>query len=218
MGLFGSTDSDLSPLPGNHPSPSGERWYLERMQQAGRRYPLGDIELAFRKAWLFLYARGVGPDYIAALEAFVRATIAAYRQGLSLDRLKLELIANRKLTGNTALDANLAFDPEELGVRDLWLRLIYLTLELAGEALPGEPLASPEPSADETGVEMLVEGVIRAHRDGYTLDSFKFELAFEGRQIEDPEQAALFSQWLRIIFMCLQLRAEDNLEADDQNA
>ncbi|AGY58381.1 hypothetical protein [Gloeobacter kilaueensis] len=155
-----------------------------------------------------MYARGIGEDYLSALEAFVRAAIGAYRRGYSLERLKLELVASRKLTGNPALDANLAFSEEELGVRDLWLRLVYLALEMVGEPPPGEPLASNDPRADETGVELLVLGVIRAYRDGYTLDSFKFELLLEGRQFDDPEQAAILSQWMRIVFLCLQLREE----------
>lgn len=167
---------------------------------------LADIELAFRKAWLFLYTRGVGPDYVAALEDFVSGTIALYRRGYSLERLRLELIAQRRLTGNALVDNNLALNEEELAVRDLWLRLVYLTLEAIGESGPPEPIGEADPRTDETGVQMLVDGVARAYQAGYSLDSFKLEMALEGNQVDDPEQAAILSQWMRIIFLTLRLR------------
>ncbi len=134
----------------------------------------------------------------------MQATLTAYRAGYSLDTLKLELIAQRRLTGNEALDINLALNEEELAVRDLWLRLIYLTLEETGESGPAERTGFEHPSEDETGIQPLVSGVVRAHKDGYNIDSFKLELLYDDKQMQDPEQAALLSQWMRIVFLALE--------------
>jgi hypothetical protein len=169
---------------------------------------LVDIELAFRKAWLFLYARGVGADYLDALDKFVRAVVVAYRSSYSIDRLKLELLANRRLTGNTEVDKSLALNEEELSVRDLWLRLVYLTLEAVKEPGPETRISLENPSEDDTGVQLLVNGVIRAFNNGYTLESFKLEMILDGARVDDPQQAALLSQWMRIIFIALQVRSE----------
>jgi hypothetical protein len=187
---------------------NGEYRYHRSSCSSSRRRVLVDIELAFRKAWLFLYTRGVGADYLDALDKFVRAVVVAYRSGYSIDRLKLELLANRRLTGNTEVDKNLALNEEELSVRDLWLRLVYLTLEAVKEPGPETRISLDNPSEDDTGVQLLVNGVIRAFNNGYTLESFKLEMILDGARVEDPQQSALLSQWMRIIFMALQVHSE----------
>jgi hypothetical protein len=186
----------------------GEYSYHRSSHSSSRRRVLVDIELAFRKAWLFLYARGVGADYLDALDKFVRAVVVAYRSGYDIDRLKLELLANRRLTGNTEVDKSLALNEEELSVRDLWLRLVYLTLEAVKEPGPETRISLENPSEDDTGVQLLVNAVIRAFNNGYTLESFKLEMILDGARVDDPQQASLLSQWMRIIFIALQVRSE----------
>ncbi len=186
----------------------GEYSYHRRSSASSRSCFLVDIELAFRKAWLFLYARGVGADYLDALDKFVRSVVVAYRSGYSVDRLKLELLANRRLTGNAEVDKSLALNEEEVSVRDLWLRLVYLTLEGIGEPSSQTRISLDNPSEDDTGVQLLVNGVIRAFNNGYTLESFKLEMLFDGARVDDPQQSALLSQWMRIIFITLQVHSE----------
>lgn len=96
-----------------------------------------------------------------------------------------------------------------MAVRDLWLRLVYLTLEAVGETGPAEPIGIENAADDESGVQQLVSGVVRAYQEGYSLDSFKLEISLEDNQLDDPGQSALLSQWMRIIFMTLQLRGEN---------
>lgn len=164
------------------------------------------IELAFRKVWLYLYNRGVGPEYTHALGEFVVAAIAAYRSGYALSALKLELVDQQLVTGNPELDLTLALTDEEVEVRNLWLRLVYLTLEDVGVEGPAQKCSSDDPSQDETGIELLVAGVVRAHTQGYTLDTLKLELLLDSTppQLRDPQQTVLLSQWMRIVFICLE--------------
>jgi hypothetical protein len=57
------------------------------------------LELAFRKVWLRLYTTGADENYSLALKEFVKATIAAFDKGYSLQALILELRRHEIETG-----------------------------------------------------------------------------------------------------------------------
>ncbi|WP_287129701.1 hypothetical protein [Candidatus Cyanaurora vandensis] len=158
-----------------------------------------DLELTFRKAWLLLYAQGVGEGYINALRQFIKAAIAAYESGYSLEALNLELLADQKVTGDETLDEMLRLTEEELQIRTNWLKLVFMTLD---RARPRDPEAPP---LTDDGLDNLVNGVIDSQQRGYTLESLKLEIVLEtGGSDRTPGETAILSQWMRLVFLTLE--------------
>jgi len=159
-----------------------------------------DLELAFRKAWFLLYAQGVQAGYVAALTTFIQAASTAYRQGYTLEALNLELTADQKRTGNPQIDELILLNDDEVQIRSTWLVLVYMTLDRT------RPRNLDQPPLEREGLNDLVNGVIESHQRGYTIETLKFELMFEtsGTQ-RTPGEVAIFSQWMRIVFLTLAL-------------
>jgi len=155
-----------------------------------------ELERSFRQAWFLLYSRGVGPGYIEALRRFVQTAVRAYREEYSLAALGLEFAAHQFTTGNPELDTFVQMNEEEIQIRTLWLKLIYLTLDQKA----GKPLPEAETNPD---LFPLVTGALLAYRQGYSLESLKLEMLLEGEPRSQAE-ASILSQWLRIIFLTLE--------------
>jgi len=156
-----------------------------------------ELELAFRQSWFLLYAQGVGEGYLQSLRKFVQAAVTAYQTGYTLTTLNLELIAHQKSTGDQDLDEILRLDDQEVQIRTIWLTLIYMALDqVAGKITP--------PSGGNEELVQLVEGVILAKRQGYTLETLKLEMVLQATTTRSPEQASILSQWMRIVFMTLE--------------
>eukprot|EP00274_Cyanoptyche_gloeocystis_P001607 CAMPEP_0196663612 /NCGR_PEP_ID=MMETSP1086-20130531/53547_1 /TAXON_ID=77921 /ORGANISM="Cyanoptyche gloeocystis , Strain SAG4.97" /LENGTH=198 /DNA_ID=CAMNT_0041999501 /DNA_START=254 /DNA_END=850 /DNA_ORIENTATION=+ len=166
------------------------------------------LEMSFRKSWFYLYSSGISDGYIESLQDFLRAVIAAFLRGYSLQALQFELASNEITTGNAQLDERIRLSAEEKQVRTVWLTLAYMTLNAVGY----RPRDIPEwvrPAVDDTkGLESLVMGVMDAHRRGYSLESLKLEqtlLLRDGESALPESEAAVRSQWMRIVFLTLDL-------------
>lgn len=178
------------------------------------------LELSFRNVWIRLMTSGVGKEYSDAILAFVIATMAAYKAGYSINALKLELSANEKATvGYMGRDVSL--NEQEKQTRLIWIILVYLTLAKT-KMVTERPVPSIRSELSGTNLEELLSGLIalvdnvfEAEGKGYTLETFKMELAMQKSPGEENQltqaQANIRSQWSRIVFATLKI-LPDNLK------
>lgn len=185
----------------------------------------GALEISFRTVWIRLLTTGIGKEYDDAITAFIIATMAAYKAGYSVSALKFELSANERVTEYEGV--NLALTDDEKQTRLIWISLIYITL--ASTKMPSErPVPPIRDDLKGTSIESFASGLIalvdsirEAERKGYTLESFKMEIALSqgtaDRKTEPTEeevrraqaQANIRSQWSRIVFRTLAVLPEE---------
>lgn len=179
----------------------------------------GALEISFRTVWIRLLTSGVGKEYDDAITAFIIATMAAYKAGYSISALKFEMAANERVTEYQGV--NLALTDEEKQTRLIWISLIYITLA-STKMTTERPVPPIREDLKGTSIESFAPGLIaladsirEAERKGYTLESFKMEIALsqgsvdsKAEQSEDEirkarAQANIRSQWSRIVFRTL---------------
>eukprot|EP00802_Teleaulax_amphioxeia_P022866 Tamp_23362.p1 GENE.Tamp_23362~~Tamp_23362.p1 ORF type:complete len:291 (+),score=38.38 Tamp_23362:1-873(+) len=161
------------------------------------------LELAFRKVWLRLYTTGADENYSLALKEFVKATIAAFDKGYSLQALILELRRHEIETGDPMVDKTVRLTDQERQTREVWLVLVYLTLHRMSYN-PKKGVKPPKPD-DVLGLQALVESTCEALEAGFSLNGLKLELSLrqsgEAPVPLTPAQLSLRSQWTRIVFL-----------------
>eukprot|EP00276_Gloeochaete_wittrockiana_P001006 CAMPEP_0184673122 /NCGR_PEP_ID=MMETSP0308-20130426/86505_1 /TAXON_ID=38269 /ORGANISM="Gloeochaete witrockiana, Strain SAG 46.84" /LENGTH=166 /DNA_ID=CAMNT_0027120577 /DNA_START=332 /DNA_END=832 /DNA_ORIENTATION=- len=166
--------------------------------------------MAYRKAWFYLYAAGVGAAYEESLKEFIRATAGAFLRGYSIEALSLEISANEITSGDPELDKYISLNQDEKAIRRIWMTVIYLTLN-AVRYRPRDSKDWTRPVIQDTmSLEKLVTGVIEAKQRGYSLDALKLEqtLLLDTTGLSEVE-ASIRSQWMRIVFLALDVISED---------
>eukprot|EP00741_Cyanophora_paradoxa_P024637 tig00022080_g23788.t1 len=166
------------------------------------------LELAFRKTWFYLYSAGVGDGYTDSMKEFLRAVVVAYLRGYTIEALKLELMSNEIITGNAQLDEFIRLNEEEKEIRAIWITLVFLTLNAVRYRPRDNENWTRPVVVDPRGLEQLVLGVIESRRKGYKLDALKLEqtlLLDEGETGLSTVEASIRSQWMRIVYLTLEL-------------
>lgn len=162
------------------------------------------LEMSFRKVWLRIFLNGADAQYVAAFREFVQAAVAAYDAGYSLPALILELSRNEVETGDVSVDKTIRLTDQERQTREIWLVLVYLSLDRLGYMGRGGDNAPPAPQ-DDLGLQQLVESTCDALEAGFSLEGLKLELSLrqsgEVPVALNPAQLSLRSQWTRIVFL-----------------
>ena len=158
-----------------------------------------NLEMSFRYVWLRLFTTGADQNYVIALKDFVKNAVSAYDAGYSLPALILELSRNEIETGDPNVDKTVRLTDQERQTREVWLVLIYLTLD----RLNYKPISvTPSKPEDTLGLGKLVDSTCEALKAGFSLEGLKLELSLrETAQPLSPAQLSLRSQWTRIVFL-----------------
>ena len=160
-----------------------------------------NLEMSFRYVWLRLFTTGADENYVLALKDFVRNAVSAYDAGYSLPALILELSRNEIETGDANVDKTVRLTDQERQTREVWLVLIYLTLDRLNYH-PQSEAARPSKPDDSLGLVTLVDSTCEALKAGFSLEGLKLELSLrESVQPLSPAQLSLRSQWTRIVFL-----------------
>jgi hypothetical protein len=160
-----------------------------------------NLEMSFRYVWLRLFTTGADQNYVVALKDFVKNAVFAYDAGYSLPALILELGRNEIETGDPNVDKTVRLTDQERQTREVWLVLIYLTLDRLDYKPQSGSLPPPKPD-DALGLGKLVESTCEALKAGFSLEGLKLELSLrESTQPLSPAQLSLRSQWTRIVFL-----------------
>jgi hypothetical protein len=183
------------------PRKARSAWRCEEMRGKGNfeKEMCRNLEMSFRYVWLRLFTTGADENYIIALKDFVKNTVAAYDAGYSLPALILELGRNEIETGDPNVDKTVRLTDQERQTREVWLVLIYLTLDRLNYKSSGLKPAKP---SDTLGLGTLVDSTCEALKAGFSLEGLKLELSLrETVKPLTPAQLSLRSQWTRIVFL-----------------
>jgi len=164
--------------------------------------------------------KGPGPEYEEALKRFITAVIIAYEKGFTIPALCLELQMNQLQTGDQEIDRQLALSESESETRNIWMQLVYLTLEFIGYER-GEK--RPPKTEDPYSLNKMVVPISQAYNEGFSLEGIKLEQALRSspsnagvgvdeirapRVTPEPASAgvaAIRSQWMRLIYLSNQI-------------
>ena len=160
-----------------------------------------NLDISFRYVWLRLFTSGTDENYVLALRNFIKNSVHAYDAGYSLQALILELSRSKIETGDTKFDSTVQLTFQQRKTREVWLRLIYLTLDRLNYQ-PQSSAVKPSKPEDTSGLSTLVYGVCEALKAGFSHDGLMLELSLrKSSQSLSPAQLSLRSQWTRIVFL-----------------
>ncbi|CAM9401753.1 unnamed protein product [Chrysoparadoxa australica] len=163
-------------------------------------------DLAGRIESSFIEACASG-DYQGGMKSFIRAIISAYESGYSVPSITLELSMHPGQSAGRPLMA------EETELRQLWMTLVYLTLEKVRWPQFVEHAARIDPPF-KAKFELFVENIVEARRRGYDLERLKLEEMMRGGgsgaegEPRTPVEAAVLSQSMRVVFLTLSVTRE----------
>ncbi len=153
--------------------------------------------MSFRSVWFRLFTTGAD----IALKDFVTTAVSAYDCGYSLPALILELGRNEIATGDPNVDKTERFTDQERQTREIWLVLIYHTLDRLNYK-PQSTAIRPSKPDHALGLDTFVDTTCEALKAGFSLEGFKLELSLrKSLQPLSPAQLSLWSQWTRIVFL-----------------
>ena len=156
-----------------------------------------NLEMSFRSVWFRIFTTGAD----IALKDFVKNAVSAYDAGYSLPALILELGRNEKETGHPNIDKAERFSDQERQTREIWLVLIYRTLDSLNYK-PQSAAIRPSPPAHALALGSFVDGTCAALKAGFSPAALRLELSLrESGQPLSPAQLALWSQWTTIVFL-----------------